>query len=233
MYCFSQNNTGVATYNVQTDFSFDNSLAVNEQAILEKIFKKSGDVSDTKFKLFFKNEESIFFAEKKLNTNDSKIDLTNIKAKIIGNIYINLKTNEIIQEKEKFGKTFLKSKSINNYSWKLTNEKIKLGKYTCYKAVLNKAPNKKNKTIAWYTADLPINFGPLGYCGLPGLIIMLKDDIFIYTIEEIKFNLSKKEEKQILKPENGLKVTFKQYDSIYGLMMEKKDMMERRLYEGN
>ena len=48
--------------------------------------------------------------------------------------------------------------------------------------------NRKDKyIIAWFTPELPFNFGPKYYNGLPGLIIKLKEGKRItYTLKEIE-----------------------------------------------
>jgi GLPGLI family protein len=228
---FSQKSEGLAIYNAKTNFKFKNVTKENEKAILKKIFKESGKISKTKFELLFKDKESLFYGKKQLEKNETKIDFVSVKAKLIGNIYVNLKTKEIIQKKEKFGEVFLINKKINSYQWELTNEKIKLGDYICYKAILKHKKKKVNPTFAWYTPDIPINIGPLGYSGLAGFIVMLQDDIFVYTLNKIQFKLSEKEKNRIRKPKKGRKVTLKEFDSIYKLMIRKKDLLERESYK--
>ena len=225
----SQKNNGIATYDVKTNFTFKNVNSEKEKALLEKIFKES-DKTTTKFELLFKDKESLFYGKKQLSKNNNKIDLASIKAKIIGSIYVNLKIKKIIQRTEEFGEIFLINKNTDSYQWELTNEKIKLGNYTCYKAILKHKEKQINETIAWYTPDIPINIGPLGYSGLPGFIVMLQDDIFVYTLNNIQFKLSEKEKRKIQKPKKGRQVTLREFDSIYKVMTEKEDLLERERY---
>lgn len=229
-FCFSQEISGVATYGVKTNYTFKNIENEQEKEVLKKIFNKLDVVDERKFELLFINDESIFQGQKGIVADNSRVDFANILARITGTIYANTKTKEIIQTKEKFDKTFRIIKSIDSLKWVLTNEKIKLGNYICYKAILNKEAHKKNETIAWYTMEIPINIGPKGYCGLPGFIVLLQDDIFIYSLEKINFNLSKKQKGKIFKPTNGLEVSLKQYDSIYKVMRKRKDLIERERY---
>jgi GLPGLI family protein len=230
---FSQKKEGIATYKAKTSYSFEKIEKENEKELLNKTFEDSGKESSINFKLLFKNEKSVFFAEKSLTNESEKIDFVSIKAKILGKIYVNLITKEILQHKEKFGEVFNIKSNLNNHHWILTKETIKIGNYTCFKAILKTKGEKKNKTIAWYAPKLPYSLGPMGYCGLPGLVIVLKDDIFIYTLKQITFNLSKKEEKIVFKPKIGKEVSLKEYDSIYKIIRERKDKIEKENYMKN
>lgn len=233
IYCFSQTSQGVAIYKVKTSYAFKNIQKDKEKEVLNKLFEESGKESSIKFKLIFNKNKSVFFAENLLQRDDDKIDLVSIQAKILGRIYVDNRNNEIVQHKEKFGEFFNIESNLKNKEWILTKEQIQIGKYLCFKAILKNKSKKKNKTIAWYTPEIPNRVGPIGYCNLPGAVILLKDDIFIYTLNEITFNLTKKDEIKISKPNKGLNVSLKQYDSIYKVMRAKKDKLERESYMGN
>ena len=55
------------------------------------------------------------------------------------------------------------------------------------------------KWIAWYAEDLPLNFGPYKFCGLPGLIINMYDEKAEYLITLTQF---KKKQKSIEPPKD-------------------------------
>ncbi|MFT6959666.1 MAG: GLPGLI family protein [Polaribacter sp.] len=219
---FTQNLSGIADYNVSSNFEFKD-LKEKEKKILNKIFKNVKEEKKGKFKLMFNGSESIFFAEKRMKINETKVDLHNINSKIIGKIYSNYKSKLIIQEKQKFGIVFNIEKKIKHNNWIITKESVKIGKYLCYKAYYKQNENKKNKTIAWFTPDIPLNIGPKGYSGLPGFIVMLKEDIFIYSLNKINFSDNVK----INIPKKGRKVTQKKYDSIYKVFRARKDKLDR------
>ncbi|WP_194768469.1 GLPGLI family protein [Tamlana sp. I1] len=52
-----------------------------------------------------------------------------------GDQYKNVKTQEIIQKQDLFGKQFLIKDSLQTLDWKLTGETKTIGKYTCFKAI--------------------------------------------------------------------------------------------------
>lgn len=233
IYCFSQSNEGVALYKVKTSYTFKNIKKNKDKEALNKYFERSGTENSVKFKLIFKKDKSVFFAENILQRDDDKIDLVRIQAKILGKIYVNQKNKEVVQHKEKFGEFFNIVSNLENYEWILTKEQIQIGKYTCYKAILKNKRNNKNQTIAWYTPRISNRVGPVGYCNLPGLVVLLQDDIFIYSLENIIFNLTEKDEIKLSRPKKGQKVSLQQYDSIYNVMRDYKDKLERENYMRN
>lgn len=64
------------------------------------------------------------------------------------------------------------------FEWELINEKKEINGYQCYKAVAN---FRGRKWEAWYSPDIPINYGPWKFWGLPGLIFEVTDVDKIYN----------------------------------------------------
>jgi GLPGLI family protein len=79
---------------------------------------------------------------------------------------------------------------------------------------------------AWYTPDVPINQGPEGYWGLPGLILEVSDGKTIVLCSKIVMNV--KEKTEIKAPSNGKIVTQAEYDEI----VEKKMKEMREMNQG-
>lgn len=133
------------------------------------------DPGNASFKLFFNKKESVFKENRSLKIDDKKINLTKIFAGK-GMFYTNKNSKKIVNQKESLGELFLID--IPPIKWVLTQENKKIGQYTCYKATATKViegrsgESTKNIT-AWYTPQLPINYGPKDYFGLPGLIIRI------------------------------------------------------------
>jgi GLPGLI family protein len=77
----------------------------------------------------------------------------------------------------------------------------------------------KDITItAWYTPEIPINQGPEGYWGLPGLILEVNDGKTIVLCSKIVLN--SKDKVEIKAPTNGKEVKQKEYDDIVLKKME-------------
>lgn len=228
--CISQEINFKATYGVKTniDFSKIKNIDTNDIFDLKKVIDDSNKPSPAKFELLFNGYESLFFYKSGLNPRPIKIDLASLKAKLLGKIYTNLKTKKIIQQKESVGVKFRIKRSLEDYKWQLFNEKIQFGEYTCYKAIFKDNSKKINKiTEAWYTPNINANTGPIGFGGLPGLIMVLKNDIFTYYLESLSFNSKKV---KIIFPSKGKLVTMKEYDSIYNLLYAKKERLEMDKY---
>ena len=76
--------------------------------------------------------------------------------------------------------------------------------------------------------DIPVNQGPEGYWGLPGLILEVNDGKTIILCSKIVIN--PKEKTEIKAPNNGKVVTQKEYDDIVTKKME--EMMEMNQGQG-
>jgi GLPGLI family protein len=72
--------------------------------------------------------------------------------------------------------------------WNLKNEKKYISGLLCKKAV---AETDKGVVEAWYSDELGINGGPREYDGLPGLILYLKNDYFIFKATKIQKKIKK------------------------------------------
>ena len=76
---------------------------------------------------------------------------------------------------------------------------------------------------AWYTPEIPVNQGPEGYWGLPGLILEVNDGKTIILCSKVVMNA--KEKAEIKAPKVGKEVTQKAYDEIVtAKMKEMRDM---------
>lgn len=74
-----------------------------------------------------------------------------------------------------------------NFDWKISNETKTFNNYLCQKAYLN---FKGRSWTAWFTRDIPLNFGPYVFEGLPGAIIYMEDSRkdYIFELSALKLN---------------------------------------------
>ena len=102
-----------------------------------------------------------------------------------------------LEIKESYGKTFLiEDIAFNKKDWTISPEIKKIGNFVVYKATTKKVvENSKgtftHKIIAWFAPELPFSFGPIGYGGLPGLILeleVLSNFPAKYTVESTNFS---------------------------------------------
>ncbi|WP_428223574.1 GLPGLI family protein [Flavobacterium sp.] len=115
--------------------------------------------------------------------------------------YFYTKTGEYIHKKSLLGEEFcVKHRSDND--WKLTSESKIISNYICYKATRIRTNNvkgilKKYEVVAWYCPKIPVNFGPIGYGNLPGLILELQEPTKTYCAFKINLESKKIEIKKI------------------------------------
>ena len=223
-YSNSQNKfQGKISYTIQVtniDFSKienDSTTSIEVKNIVNKVFKDTKPVTAV---LNFINNESLYeldLINEIAIENDREINLTKIMARD-GKYYVNNALKEILHEENFVGDLFLIKYQPKN--WKLSQETKQIGNYTCFKAVTirkakDKEGNDEDKIIeAWYTPEIPVNFGPKEYNGLPGLILEVQEGKL--NIVASKIELNTKEAIIIEKPKRGKKVTEeKYYEMVY------------------
>jgi len=123
--------------------------------------------------------------------------------------------NVYYRQTDSYGEKFLIE--IPKTNWKLTNLSETINGFNCFKAEAKTITKGRNgdierPVIAWYSKDIPIPFGPIGFAGLPGLIIKLIYDNEVYIVSKINFN--QKNKIIIKKPEKGIKVTKEEFEKI-------------------
>jgi GLPGLI family protein len=101
-------------------------------------------------------------------------------------------------------------------NWHLTDSSITLKGYRCQKATI---AFRGRKYEAWFTREIPISEGPYKFCGLPGLIISLKDSRANYSFEFI--NIIKLNQNSPIELPNNIIIT-----SRKALAEGKKDYYE-------
>ena len=86
----------------------------------------------------------------------------------------------------------------------------------------------KELTItAWYTPEIPVNQGPEGYWGLPGLILEVNDGKTSVLCSKVVLN--SKEKVEIKAPSNGKVISQKDYDeTVVKKMQEMSEMNQGR-----
>lgn len=112
-------------------------------------------------------------------------------------------------------------KEETSFSWKISNEKAKIGEYNAQKATTNFGGRN---WIAWFTTDIPFQDGPYKFKGLPGLIVKVEDDAKNYSWE-LKGNkkienyspesYSEKLMKQFGQGKNNLEVSREKFEQMY------------------
>jgi len=178
-------------YNVQL---LDEENLFQNHKGLRDLFEEALSMDEyLKFCLFIENDKVAFVLNKQL------LDFNKIKFnpsiltffKYNGMIY-NVK-DSIYENFPVLGKNIYK-KSPKISHWVLHQESKYIGSYLCYKATnTNVVDNGNGKifnhpVIAWFCPEIPLQFGPIGYGNLPGLIIELQVRNVVYGVSHIDYN---------------------------------------------
>jgi GLPGLI family protein len=91
---------------------------------------------------------------------------------------------------EMLGKTYIIEDTLSGYDWKIQNDLKEVAGHVCMKAFVEDTL-KKHKIVAWFAQDIPLDAGPEGYYGLPGLILELDYNDGAMTVTADKIDLKK------------------------------------------
>lgn len=159
--------------------------------LTDDMFLKSKKVAST---LQFTLKEAIFEVSKKISIKDRGSIIEKFSSFTAGGpepYYTSSVTKTLEKQNcESLDECFIiTSKFIK---WNLTQETKKIAGYLCYKAISKvKRNNTFVEVIAWYTPQIPVNFGPMIYNGLPGLILDLDDGIVHFRTAKLELNPKK------------------------------------------
>jgi GLPGLI family protein len=217
----AQNNSGTITYKkiqISKTFTEDKRERLgnekfNQFSKLEESMNNA--YKDLSFILEFNRTESVFKVQKFLETPKHRFLKFAVGSEGKG-VYYNSK-EERIRKMNSFGEDFLIYYDTPPINWKLENKTKKIGNYICYKATTietyKTAKGTKQYIInAWYTPEINAQYGPIGFSGLPGLILELDRDKFRYYVDNITINTKK--EIKIIKPKSGKKITKEEYNDL-------------------
>lgn len=209
--------SGIITYGdriigVQLDTSKIQQHHLKQMAIQQmNQLKAALSEDDEVYRMVFKGSESRFEPIKKMNMGQNmayQVAISN------GVYYTDINKNKLFHQLDAFGELFLIDYDNQQIKWNLTNEIKIINGYKCYKAFtqIQNTSQDSSYVIAWYAIDLPINFGPKHYNGLPGLILELHERGHILYAKEIILNNDIK----LDVPKKGRKITKKEFEKIDG-----------------
>jgi GLPGLI family protein len=199
--CVCQVKTGSIQYGIVLNKGLQGN-DLKEKDFVE-LFRKANEAAEkVEYTLNFNREEAYFFANPVLS--ETNIPLSGLVTIGGGKLkyYQNEKTKEYREFKDnrKVGTAIL-NRQIS-YEWTLLNETKMIDGYTCYKATspsINAKNNSRNtdpkfNITAWYSPEIPVGYGPLGFGSLPGLILELQFYAQTFYAKKINLNLDKNPE---------------------------------------
>ncbi len=131
----------------------------------------------------------------------------------------------VVETRDFMGRTFLIEGERPEYHWRMTGEQAEhLGR------MVIKATAEVDSTMveAWFAPEIPVPGGPVGYGGLPGLILVLSvdDGRVQYFASEIA--LGEVGGGLIRAPEGGDRVTREEYEEIVSEKLDELERLRRR-----
>ena len=100
---------------------------------------------------------------------------------LAGDIYIDMAKDSVFAQKYIVDKLFLIKDKYVPYDWTVTKEEKTINGKVCIKATTAGII----PVTAWFCTDIPLNVGPLGYLGLPGIIMQLDTPTYSYVLQEM------------------------------------------------
>ncbi len=230
IFSYSQIKNGEVRYGLL--LSEENTFYQKNDPVYLKALSMAGDIE---YILTFNQKESFFLKEENLRNEELGSKFASIFGGYINPVYSNFKDNKFYYYPTET--PFFKS---NEYlieedilqNWKLYNKSKMIGEYLCYKATTT-VTEKKTKTTedkkfyytdqsytvtAWYCPQIPVSAGPLGYGGLPGLILELQTEKAVYGAKHI--NLNPEKEPNIKPLTKGKKTAYNYYIKMFHEQME-------------
>ena len=245
----AQDFQGQAYYASKSSLELGKWGATMSEAQKKQIQQRLKNRLEKTYKLTFSVEESLFIEEDKLDAISGATDSWG-KNFAPGDKYKNVKSNNLLQEQEFYGKKFLVNDKLIAFEWNMTDESKQIGDYMCMKAVAlvpsdsltwfdfswNKLQNSEaskekgqvnmTQVEAWYTPQIPVSHGPSEYWGLPGLILEVSADNTTMLCTKIVLNPTEKT--KIEAPNKGKEVTKTEYQEIIKTKMAEM----RNMYSG-
>jgi GLPGLI family protein len=220
---YAQNTSGVITYKRKKEWVrlLDKLpwLSEEEKDRSKRVWGKNNN-DGIPYKLYFNGDKSIYFEPER--DNEYGYSWKNEEYKVIRD-YSKNESNDII---ETLDKKYI-VEGIPEYKWKIHNEIREIAGYLCMKAETYN-PVLDQVVYAWFTDQIPVNGGPEGYYGLPGMIleIDLDNGTVIVTASEVDISTTTVE-LPLPKKSKGKKITREDLDKKTMEFIDKSKETER------
>lgn len=148
---FSQSISGQAFYKSKTTVNTSEIGRPDMDENTKKmIAERMKNYLEKTYILTFNENESIYKEEEKLETEDGRGGRMGMMmgSFTAGIQYKNLKENQILEEREFFGKQFLINDTITNLEWTLEKDSKQIGQYIAFKATATKKVDESDMSMA-------------------------------------------------------------------------------------
>nr|WP_297782846.1 GLPGLI family protein [uncultured Allomuricauda sp.] len=212
------------TYTIEQKVNFD---SIN-QIEVENIFMLVNEViSSFEFELLINDRgESVFRKTEPMIEDYSEIELYRLALGFSAGdeVWFIKKGNpeKLIYKNDMDNGPFLLTLD-EDVKWEISKEKKLIGNYNAIKATTTRQMGSfVEKIEAWFTPALPYSSGPIGYNGLPGVILELKRDKVFYKFKELE-----KKSVTITPPKES---NLKSFDEYYQMLESRMAEIKSRDY---
>ncbi len=144
----------------------------------------------------------------------------------------NFANRSIMEGMELADKKYIIEDSLRYQNWKILNDMKEVAGHICMNASWEDTL-KKQKIIAWFALDMPLQGGPERLCGLPGMILeaIYNDGAMTVSADKIE---QKKLTTELAPPKKlkGKKVTESAYFAVLKAYIDEKTKEERPYFWG-
>tara|TARA_R110000823_G_scaffold52940_2_gene130671 strand:+ start:13219 stop:14091 length:873 start_codon:yes stop_codon:yes gene_type:complete len=147
----AQNISGQAYYESKTTVDLDAFGGNREmtEEMKKMIAERMKSMLEKTYILTFNKDESIYKEQEKLDATPMNPGFKMMMSSYTpGAQYKNLKTGQIVEENEFFGKQFLVTDSIKSLDWQITKESKTIGQYIAFKATAMKKVDPNDYSMA-------------------------------------------------------------------------------------
>jgi len=222
--CILQGQSGEVIYSIRFNSENDSiTKKLDNPSLKEKVDEIA---TRLQLKLKFNQAKSQFGLVKNLFLNDNDFSVRAAKRLYGGGgrYFTDLTERYSIEEKEFLGKPFNVKTKLDEIEWVLTNESKIISGYNCFKAVgvrysTDRQFNRKEYNVyAWYSPEIPINFGPFEAVGLPGLVLQF--DLIGRSLVADKIDFNK--EVIVESAKNNTIISKQEFDNIVQKRVERE-----------
>ena len=194
---YAQVSSGVVNYTGVINQTYvDSFLTDLEQKDLPMNIKQGvvdiyTNATPDEYVLNFKEEESYYYHKPALEVEEEY----NIGSKAGKNSYYTSNASDTIVEMS----AYLGNIAHEPLDWEITGNKKTVGGFQCYGAVATEKLYSRQghyyyrEVVAWFAPEIPLNFGPKHYKGLPGLILKIERAEFTLTATKLNLNPGNKD----------------------------------------
>ncbi|MBU2525579.1 MAG: GLPGLI family protein [Bacteroidetes bacterium] len=179
---FSQNRKVEVVYKANVARKENNQKQSKFTSKTDKLFEA---MSDIEMILYYDKGKGVFQVADALSSSDKKdnleFNLATILLDVSDDYFYNTQMNEVVVLKKDLGTDFHVVYTLNRFDWTLGSQTKEISGIKCYRATAANyfydKNNKKQKieVVAWFAPSVNVPLGPIGYSGLPGLILELEE----------------------------------------------------------